>query len=139
MIIVFRIFSRRTHLRIYAKPSFYPDFQREFSMPQPYNLVHRTTNGLPFVLSAGAILSADSLRERVVATDAVEEAEGVANVALAARIGPNDHGERADAQSLVCEVLEIDEAEGRNHDAIPGHARVTCVAACVKCTIRSAR
>lgn len=76
-------------------------------------------NPVPFDLAADAVLAAQNLRQAVTAADAVEEAKGVADIALAAGVGANYYGERPDAQRLVSEVLEINQAQGSNHDGPP--------------------
>ena len=45
----------------------------------------------------------------------MEEAEGIADVALAACVGTDDHCERAEAERLVSEVLKIDESKRSGH------------------------
>ena len=57
-----------------------------------------------------AVFATDYLRQRIAATDAVQKAKCVANIALPAGVGADDDVERADAQRLVGEVLEIDES-----------------------------
>ena len=87
------------------------DLKRERGLAEADDLIHCTANPRPFDLAASAEFAADDLRQRVAAADAVQEAERVADVALAAGIGADDDGERADAQRLVGEVLEIAESK----------------------------
>ena len=69
----------------------------------------------------------------------MEETSGVADVALAAGIGADEHGERADAQGLVGEVLEVDEPERPDHGWFRLRAPALPERACVTWTIRSDR
>ena len=68
-----------------------------FSFFQATDLFRSASNRHPFGLTAGSVLAAHDFRQRVAAPDAMQESEGVANVALAARVRAHDYGERADA------------------------------------------
>ena len=53
---------------------------------EPNEFVGRSSDWLP----AGLVLSAHDLSERVATADAVEEAEGIADIALSAGVGTDD-------------------------------------------------
>src|SRR5690606_13492719 len=72
----------------------------------------------PDPLSAVAILLADDLGQRIASANAVEEAEGVPDVALARGIGADQHGEGSELKRRVAEGLETLQAKGRKSHAI---------------------
>ena len=94
------------------------DFHAEAVHAETNDLVHGAAHGRPFELRPRSVLGAQNLDEPVSAPDAVEEPEGVPDVALAASVRPDDHGERPEQEPLVREVLEVDDAQGADHGTI---------------------
>ena len=80
-------------------------------MPETDDLVHRPADRQP----AGFAFAAENFRQSVAAVYPLQDAEGVADVALAAGVGAHQDRDRAEAQRLVREVLEVDQPNRRNH------------------------
>ena len=80
-----------------------------------HDLVQGPPNFRPFFLTAHSVATADDVGEAVSPADPVQEAERVANVALAACVRADDYGERPHGQFFVGEVLEVDQPEVGNH------------------------
>ena len=84
------------------------------------NFIGRSADRPPLTLAAGTIFAADDFSQRIAPADTVQEAEGIPDVAFAAGVRSHDYGKRADAQGLVGEVLEIPQADRRNHRTSSG-------------------
>ncbi len=89
---------------------------------QSTHFIGGAPNLLPLYLPSDPVFFAQYIRQPIAAPDTVKKTEGVANVALAAGIGAHDRRERADAQRLIGEALEILHAKGSNHAAPSLHA-----------------
>ena len=76
---------------------------------QTDNLICATSYSAPLFLAAGSVSAPYDLSQRVTSTDTVDEAKRIAYVALAAGVRTDDDRERPNGQTLVREVLEIDE------------------------------
>ena len=74
------------------------------------DFIRGTANRFPFALAARAVFAADDLGQGIATADAMQEAERVADVALAARIGAHDDRERTNAKRFIGKVLEIDQS-----------------------------
>ena len=106
-------------------------------LAEPNDLGSCTAYRFPLDLTSGTVLAADDVRQPITAPDAVQEAEGIPDVALAACIGPDEHREGAHAKRLVDEVLEVHQAERTEASlrAEPG-GRPRRSAACVRLAVR---
>ena len=78
-------------------------------MTEARNLFGRAAYLFPFSITAGAVAPTDDFRQPIAAADAMDETEGVSDIALAAGIRADDHREWSKTQRLVGKTLEVSE------------------------------
>src|SRR5208282_118518 len=84
--------------------------------PEVGDFTHTASSATPHPLAAD-IFFPENLRQRVTPSDAMQEEERIAQIALAGSIRADEDRERSQFESRILEVLESFEVDGFDHDA----------------------